>query len=473
VILRSQLLTLLLGLVVLACTPDPSNQIQATDQDSGPNETYDAGIDDGGIRPNTAPNILLVIADDLGADVAPCLAPRAQRVPMPHIEDLCAKGVVFERAWSNPTCSPTRATILTGRYSFRTGVGQQILGNNTTSLPTTETTLPHIIAPQYMSAAIGKWHLANGSNGGANHPESTGFNHYAGLMIGAHQDYYNWRYTEDGQTIDVEEYSTTRMTNDAISWLDNQPSDTPWFLWLAYTAPHTPLHRPPADLHTQSGLTGERQHIRNNGMSYYKAAAEALDTELGRLLDHIGEDELAKTWVIFVGDNGSPGQIIPEPRTRNQAKGTLSEGGVHVPMVISGPGLADPGRYVSAPVNLADLYSTIAELTGRERAQLEAGNALIDSVSLVPYLTQSPTNDQRSWIYSEIFGSEIDPAREGRTISNRQYKLIRFDQGSVAFYDLENDPYERSNLSEGELNAEQQERFDQLSNALMDLTGRP
>ncbi len=433
----------------------------------------DAGADDAGITSVQPPNILLIIADDLGADVAPCLAPLAHRVPMPQIEALCAEGVVFERAWANPTCSPTRATMLTGRYSFRTGVGQQILGNQTTALPTTETTLPQILNPNYASAAIGKWHLANGRNGGVDHPESTGFDFYAGLMIGAHQDFYNWSRTEGGRSVDVDEYATTRMTDDARDWLDSQPADKPWFLWLAYTAPHTPFHRPPDGLHTQTGLTGERQHIRQNRKDYFKAAAEALDSELGRLFDHIGSEALANTWVIFVGDNGTTGQIIPTPRTSTTAKGTLYEGGIHVPIVIAGPGLVEPGRYVSAPVNLADLYSTIAELTGRERAQLEAGNALIDSVSLVPYLTQSQTNDQRSWIYSEIFGSEIDPTREGRTISDRQYKLIRFDQGSVAFYDLENDPYETNNLSEGDLTVEQQERFDQLSNTLMDLTGRP
>ena len=470
--IAAQKLTLALCLSVISCSKEPALEPTAV-HDAGPTVTLDTGSGDVGIPQATTPNILLIIADDLGADVAPCLAPQAQRVPMPHIESLCTAGVVFKRAWANPTCSPTRATILTGRYGFRTGVGQQILGNTTNALPTTETTLPQIITPDYASAAIGKWHLANRSNGGPDHPESTGFDHYAGLMIGAHQDYYNWRRTEDGQTVDVAEYSTTRITDDAITWLDSQSPGKPWLLWIAYTAPHLPLHLPPADLHTQAGLTGDQDHINANPMAYYRAAAEALDSEVGRLFDHIGDQTLANTWIVFVGDNGSPGQVIPQPRSGNQAKGTLYEGGIHVPVVIAGPGLVEPGRHVDAPINLADLYSTLAELTGRERTQLESANALIDSVSLVPYLTQAQSDDQRHWIYSEIFGSEIDPARAGRTIRDRRYKLIRFDQGRDAFYDLESDPFETSHLSSGERTDEQRQRFDQLSNALTDLSGQP
>jgi len=467
---RSVHAALLVSALCLSCTSAPSNSSNADAS------TTDAGSPlpaDAGVVAQTKPNILLVIADDLGADVAPCMAPEADRLPMPRVESLCAEGVVFDRVWANPTCSPTRATMLTGRYSFRTGVGQQILGNNTTALPTTETTLPHILDPEYASAAIGKWHLANASNGGVAHPESTGFDHYAGLMIGAHQDFYNWTRTEDGESLDIEEYATTRMTDDAIDWLNQQPDAKPWFLWLAYTAPHTPFHQPPDALHTQTGLTGERQHIRQNRAAYFRAAAQALDTELGRLLDHLSQAERANTWVIFVGDNGTTGQVIPAPRNPASAKGTLYEGGIHVPMVITGPGLVEPGRRVDAPVNLADLYSTIAELTGRTRASLEAGNALIDSLSLVPYLTEAQTEPRRTWMYSELFGSEIAPEREGRAVRDERYKLIRFDQGDAVFFDLNEDPFEQRNLLDADLSVVQQIAFDRLSNALMDLTGAP
>jgi arylsulfatase A-like enzyme len=433
----------------------------------------DAGQTDAGALPTQTPNILLVIADDLGADVAPCMAAAEHRVPMPHVEALCARGVVFEHAWSNPTCSPTRATILTGRYSFRTGVGQQMQGNSTPALPQGEVALPQVLAPPYASAAIGKWHLANTSNGGAAHPESTGFDHYAGLMIGAHRDYYNWERTEDRQQTSVTDYSTTRMTNDAITWLDAQPTDQPWFLWLAYTAPHTPMHLPPEGLHSQTGLTGQRQHVRQNGKLYYRAVAEALDTELGRLLDHLGPETLANTWVIFVGDNGTAGQLVPAPRTRDNAKGTLYEGGIHVPLVIAGPGLEQPGRRINAPVNLADLHSTIGELSGTPRGNIEGINRVVDSVSLVPYLKEVDAQAQRAWVYSEIFGPTIDEARAGRTLRNARYKIIRFDQGGTAFFDLEADPGETTNLTPDNRTPEQNAAFDELNHALVDLTGRP
>jgi arylsulfatase B len=447
-----------------ACSEPPTSE-------PGPTTATDAG---GGTAPTARPNILLVIADDLGADVAPCMASDSNRLPMAGVEALCAKGVVFNTTWSNPTCSPTRATMLTGRYSFRTGIGQQLLGNGSQALSLQETTLPQLLKSDfgvaYASAAFGKWHLANSSNGGDAHPNSSGFDAYAGLMIGAHRDYYSWARTENGQTQTVDDYSTTRIADDAISWLGEQ--DKPWFLWLAFTAPHTPFHAPPSHLHAQTGLVGTTDHINSNRSRYYAAAAEALDREMSRVFQAIGESQLDNTWIIFVGDNGTPGQVIPAPGTRRRAKGTLYEGGIHVPMVIAGPGISAPGRSVETPVNLADLFATIGDMAGRDSATMNA-DRLVDSVSLMPYLLAADAAPQRQWAYSEIFGPDIDTASEGRTARDARYKLIRFDNGERALYDLENDPGEADDLLRRDLGSAEQAAYDELDATIIDLSGRP
>ena len=154
-----------LALILLACSPSSPNSSVNDGQDSGvpanPDAaTRDAGTVDGGSPPATVPNILLLIADDLGADVAPCMAVEPNRVPMPAIEALCDRGLLFTKTWANPMCSPSRATLLTGRYGFRTGVGQLVRGDESPALPLTETTLPNLLkansgAP-YATAAFGK-----------------------------------------------------------------------------------------------------------------------------------------------------------------------------------------------------------------------------------------------------------------------------------------------------------------------------
>jgi arylsulfatase A-like enzyme len=453
--------TSLLTSSLVVCTPVPPT-------DSPPPSA------DTGARPPRAPNILFVIADDLGADVAPCMAPTADRLPMPGIEALCAKGVRFSTAWSNPTCSPTRATLLTGRYSFRTGVGQQILGNRTDALRLDETTLPQLLksdtGPAYASAAFGKWHLSNNTNGGSAHPHSCGFDAYAGLLVGAHEDYYSWRRTENDSTQTVEQYSTTRIADDAINWLDQQTG--PWFLWLAFTAPHTPLHIPPGDLHSQPGLVDTEADIRRNPVPYYAAAAEALDHEISRVLRATGDEGLENTWVIFVGDNGTPGRVIPAPRTRTVAKGTLYEGGIHVPLVIAGPAIDEGGRTVDAPVNLVDVFRTVAALAGRTGAIVDDGRP-IDSVSLLPYLHSSTADAQRDWIYSELFGPEIDTASAGQTARTGRYKLIRFNDGESAFFDLLEDPMETHNMIDAALAPEAQVALGELGAAIDTLNGDP
>ena len=158
---------------------------------------------------------------------------------------------------------------------------------------------------KYAHAVIGKWHLSSVENGGADHPELAGVGSYSGLIEGTLDDYYHWPRTVGGETEMVDGYITSVLTDEAIDWIDAQGA-RPWFLWLAHVAPHLPLHAPPDDLTMSVSLDGSRQDMQSQLIAYYFAALEALDTEIGRLLDSIPPSVRDNTVVIFIGDNGTP-----------------------------------------------------------------------------------------------------------------------------------------------------------------------
>lgn len=386
---------------------------------------------------NSTPNILLVIADDIGLDATPGYNVGAEKPEMPILQDLAANGLIFDNVWANPLCSPTRATILTGRYGVRTDVVSASPPNNAISL--SETSLQSYLGQNtsYRCAVIGKWHLSNNANGGADNPNLMGVEYYAGLLSGQHDDYFEWSFTQNAQTSTVQEYSTTFFTNLAIDWIDQQQG--PWFLWLAYTAPHTPFHLPPAELHSSDNLSGTPADIDTNPRPYYFAMLEALDTEMGRLFESIDEEN---TIVIFIGDNGSPARVAQQPYTRRRTKGTVYQGGIHVPMVISGTGITRLGQREEALINSTDLFATIAELSG-------TGLESIHDSKSFDNLLNGEQKEEREFIYSEVQENVT-----AWTIRNEKYKLIEYENGIQEFFDLDADPYEQNNLIISGLNSE-------------------
>jgi arylsulfatase A-like enzyme len=383
--------------------------------------------------------VLLVIADDFGLDASPCYdgISGAEKPTMPTLQSLCDSGVVFDNMTVNPECTPTRSTLLTGRYGVHTGVGAV-----DAILPTTETSIQKVLTDQtdYDSAVIGKWHVAGpGNQATTDHPAQLGVPYYAGFLSGQLPDYYNWTLSSDGQTTPQTTYATTVFTDLAIEFI-GEHQDQPWFTWLAYNAPHTPFHLPPADLQTRN-LSGEAADITSNLREYYFAAAEAMDTELGRLLASMSAEERADTVVIFMGDNGTPRQVV-QGYAADQAKGTVYEGGVHVPMVVAGAGVERAGEREAALVNGTDMFATIAELVGAQ------ATTATDSISFAPLLKPGGVST-REYAYSELFGSTTP---NGQTVSdawsirNTQYQMVQFVNGSTELYDLSKDPLETTDL---------------------------
>lgn len=391
------------------------------------------------------PNILLVIADDMGLDASHCYEVGRSQAPMPNLEKLCAQGMVFDNAYAAPVCSPTRATLMTGRYGFRTGVGTAITRRGGQGLLSSETSLFDVLdKTNYAKAIIGKWHLAP-SPRDFGHPAELGVDDYFGLMSGGLRDYYNWTAVENGRQVSVDGYSTTVLTDRAIDWVQQKSNqNVPWFLWLAYNAPHTPFHVPPSHLHSAGDLPDNRRSIRQNPLPYFQAALEALDSELGRLLDAMPSKVRDNTIVIFMGDNGSPRRVADDVYRLRGAKGVIFEGGTNVPFVVSGPKVAQ-GR-TSALINSTDLHATIASLAGAATFAEDA----IDFSSVL-----KGADGVRSHVYVERFSDQ--PARRdglyGWAIRDKRHKLVTLEDQSPMLFDLNSDPFEEVNLLSGNVSA--------------------
>ena len=243
-----------------------------------------------------SPNILLIIADDFGKDATPNYTEGSIKPTMPNLQYLVSSGITFDNLWSYPVCSPTRASILTGKYGFKTGVLEagDLISTSETSV---QEYLDVYSENDYATALVGKWHLSNNIQD----PLTMGVDYFAGLLRGGVQSYTNWNLVENGQLTNSTEYTTTKFTDLAINWLDNQT--TPWFLWLAYNAPHTPFHLAPSNLHTQGNLPSDEGSIDANPLPYFLSAVEAMDTEMGRLINSLTPEERANTIIIFIGDN--------------------------------------------------------------------------------------------------------------------------------------------------------------------------
>jgi len=396
-----------------------------------------------------SPNILLIIADDLGKDAINGYTEGNIKPSTPNIDAIRNKGLMFKNFWVNPLCSPSRSSIITGKYGFRTGV--KGVGD---VLKTSEVSLQKYISNntnnKYASALIGKWHLS-GNNTSVN-PESFGIDYYKGVIRGAVDDYYKWQMTEDGVSSFQTKYATEAFTDLAIDWVNNQSK--PWFLWLAYNAPHTPFHTPPSNMHKQGSLPDYTNGL--NPTPYFMAAIEAMDYQIGRLLDNIPKSERENTIIIFIGDNGTPSQVAQSPFTSSTVKNTLYQGGINVPMFISGTSVSRTGTDNNL-ITGTDLFATIAEIAGISISEIN------DSKSFKSLFNHSSTI--REYQYSELVDGNIN----NWTIRNNRFKLMVSADGNKEMFNLENDPYEQKNLLLGNLTSEEASAKSALENELLNI----
>ena len=374
-------------------------------------------------------NVLLLILDDWGIDASELYnspGPGIQLANMPTLETLAHAGLLFTRGYSQPICSPTRATLLTGRHPYQHTVGNPQADS---TLPDSELTFPEIMAtesPDYRLGSFGKWHLGSGTSGPA---DTGGWPNFTGTLTGGVQDYATWTRVKivNGTTTDSgtginslvpgtysSPYATSVQVDEASSFIAAQ-GDDPWVVWMGFNAPHDPFHDPapyvtPTQGYSTTGTTNKDNYIR---------MLEALDHEIGRLLEVV---DLATTNIIVVGDNGTPGQVDQSPAGGIAgAKGSLNEGGIHVPFFAVGPDVIATGT-TDKMVHVVDLFSTILEIAGINVPNATQGIE-IHSRSLLPIFHGHDAMDR--CVIAEKFG--LDPATDGRALMLDdwpQYKLV-------------------------------------------------
>lgn len=453
----------------------------------------------------SAPNILLIFGDDMGVETLASYGLGKNPPTTATLDEMAREGMRFTNFWAQPVCSPTRATVITGRYGFRTGIGRPGGGGPLPEIPeipdwaspaptamgagmgggmafgmgagaggdplqalprngllAEEYTLPMAFRANdelgYSTAAIGKWHLADSRNGWLDHPNRVGFDHYSGLITGTTATYFSWNEVVNGDVTGETGYTPADKTDDAIAWIDEQ-GDEPWFMWYAFNLPHTPIHLPPEENWQADHSDLDPATISaDDGDAYFDAMMEAMDTQIGRLLASMGDDVRDNTYVIFLGDNGTSGGQVRAPFQNGRAKGTIYEGGVNTPLIITGPGV-EAGAVPEALVNSADLFTTIMEMAGIDPSETVPSEVTYDSVSFMSVLANPEAPSPRDWIYvDEFFGNFAGVETADYAMRNERYKLLRFD-GKEEFYDLAVDPYEHTDLLDGELSSEERAEY--------------
>jgi len=457
----------------------------------------------------SSPNFLVLIGDDMGVETLPSYGIGEFTAVTPNLDRLAESGVRFQHFWAQPTCSPTRATLLTGRYGFRTGVmmpgypredlidvtvppapegapkelkftpmGYLPPGKEmkpppfvdfskppVDGLAPDELTLPRILKSlpaEYATAAVGKWHLADSRNGWLSAPNEAGFDYYSGLLMGEAESYYRWLHVSQGEAGVETGYIDERIVDDGLEWLNVQMAeDRPWLLWVAFVNPHSPFTLPPKRLlKSDAALALKEEDLSpDNTRAYAMAMIEAMDTLTGRLIAAIPQSELDNTYTIFLGDNGSAEWAQPaRPVDPKRAKMTVYEGGIRVPFIVSGPGLPE-GVRTDALANSVDLLATVVELAGADVSQVLPSDRPLDSRSLVSVLKTPSGSGPRDWIYSDA--AAIGTGEVSYALRDTRYKLVSQFR-KLELFDLINDPWETRDLAAGELSAEADEALSRL-----------
>ena len=436
---------------------------------------------------NPKPNVIFILLDDFGYTDLGCYGSRFYETP--NIDRLAREGVRFTNAYAAcPVSSPTRASILTGRYPVNTGITDWIPGRQATNggspsdklmampfklqLDSSELTIAELLKGNgYTTMISGKWHL------GADPkywPENQGFDINKGgynagqpnkgkTSNGYFSPYGNPR-LEDGPE---GEYLTDRQTDEAIKFIENS-GNNPFFVYLSYYAVHNPMQAKEhlvqkftkkADslgLTNADGYTREKEWIRESmsdnfreriiqSNPVYAAMIYSVDENIGKLAARLRELGLDRnTVIIFTSDNGGLATSEGSPTCNSPlraGKGWLYEGGIRVPLIIKYPGKTRPGSERRTPVSSIDYFSTIAELTGSENA-----SAKTDGISIVPLLKKDRMKQRPLfWHYPHYSNQGVEP---GSAVRLGNYKLIdNFEKGRQELYDLEKDLSETTDIS--------------------------
>lgn len=412
----------------------------------------------------TRPNVVLVLVDDLGWTDFACYGSDLHQTP--HVDQLARECLRFTQAYSACTvCSPTRASILTGKYPARLHVTDWIPGlppenprllvpDWTKHLVLEERNLARVFKEAgYVTASIGKWHLGDEPY----YPQKQGFDrNIAGTAAAAPPSYFApWKIPTLPEGRD-RDYLTDRLGLEAAQFIEEMQA-RPFFLYLAHFGVHTPIQGPP-------DLVARYRKALKPGLTHtnpvYAAMVESVDATLGRIRAKLAALKLSeRTIIIVTSDNG--GRV---PTTSNKplrvGKGSCYEGGVRVPLLIHWPGVTRPGAVCETPVMSIDLYPTLLQMANLP----ETPTHRPDGVSLVPLLRQSDDlrRDALYWHYPHYQHYQQGGTTPYGAVRVGDYKLIEFfADRRVELYNLRADVGEQKDLA-----ASQPDKVDELRNRM-------
>jgi arylsulfatase A-like enzyme len=367
------------------------------------------------------PNIILMLTDDQGwGDLS---ISGNTNIETPNINRLAETGVTFDRFYVSPVCSPTRAELLTGRYHPRGGVYSTSTGGERLDLD--ETTIADFFKKAgYATAAYGKWH--NGMQP-PYHPNARGFDDFYGFCSGHWGNYFSPMLEHNGEIVKGNGFVVDDFTNRGMAFME-QNKQKPFFLYMAYNTPHSPMQVPDRWWNKFENKELEMLHREpeKEDIPFTRAAlamCENIDWNVGRIVKKIEELGLAEnTIIIYLSDNG-PNSWRWNGGMKGR-KGSTDEGGVRVPMFIKWEGVLSPGKKIEEIAGAIDLLPTLADLTGIEFQPEKP----LDGVSLKPLLTETNPTWKERLIYSFWAGRT--------SVRNQQFRL---DHEGKLFH-MVNDP---------------------------------
>lgn len=441
------------------------------------------------------PNILLIIADDLGYGELGCQG--NPQIPTPNIDAIGAKGVIFTDGYvSAPNCSPSRAGILTGKYQTRFGYENNPIGHKNEyplfGLPRDQITLANVLHNSgYATGLIGKWHLGGMADF---HPERRGFDEFFGFMHEGHSFAYpawnevtsmyrrkvlpdgskgRWRngnvvyYTAMGydeppydadnpiirssQPVEEESYLTDAFTREAISFIERKKNQ-PFFLEVAYNAVHSPMQAKNEILEEFSGIKDIQRKI-------FAGMLTSMDRGIGRIIQKLKDTGLEdNTIIIFLSDNGGPTlELTSSNLPLRGEKGQVYEGGIRIPFMMQWNGKIPAGMVYDKPVISLDILPTVAVAARAEVPQY------IDGVDLMPYLVGNQSNRPHEYLFW----------RQNKNTALRMldWKIVRhsFNKSNSGWqlYNLEKDISEKNDLKK-----KFPQKFEELYNKWHELNGQ-
>ncbi len=392
----------------------------------------------------TAPNIVYIIADDLGwADVGF----HGSDIKTPNLDKLAGAGVTFDEFYTQPMCTPTRAAFLTGRYPLRYGLQTGVIPSpGSYGLALDEVLLPEVMKDAgYKTALVGKWHLGHAKVD--YWPKQRGFDSFYGALVGEidhfkHSSHGVKDWYRDNAPLEETGFDNSLFGDEAVRVVERHDPSAPLFLYLAFTAPHTPFQAPEAYL-------DRYRHIADENRRAYAAMISVLDDGVGRLVAALEARGMRdNTLIVFHSDNGGVrsslfagdskvgGGLPANNGPYRDGKGTLYEGGTRVAALANWPGRIKPGK-VAGMVHVVDMFPTLAAIAGANPGK----NKPLDGMNLWPALSQGQPSPRKELVYN------VDPL--AGAVRRDNWKLVWKASlpPKLELFDLSVDPSETTDLA--------------------------